>query len=137
MSIEFILELILLVFLLISCGFAFFLNRKLITIRAGQEELVEKLSQFDKAAYLAQENLATISTRSVSLDRDLSARLQEAHALCDELSVMVHSGGNVAQRIEGAVTKIKSMGPSSHNPASHTPSPIQNSNLESVDHALS
>jgi len=71
---------------------------------------VEKLNAFDAASKTAQNNLAQISSKSVDIDRGLSRRLQNAHEVCNELSVMTQSGDKVATRIEKAMDNVNLIG---------------------------
>ncbi len=110
MTMELIIECILMVLLIAACGFAGILAHRLRKLRAGQEELVAMIERFDISATTARENLDTIKANHKDIERDLHRLVARATGLVTDLSVMVNAGDNVAGRLEGAVDEVRLIG---------------------------
>ena len=96
--------------LVATCAYCFVLSRKLKTLRSGQADLMQMIGKFDEASRRAERNLAIMQKNGVTMGRDLDDVTSRAHALIDELSVMVNAGDNIAVRIEGVVNEVRSLG---------------------------
>lgn len=106
----FVIELIVGAMLVATCGYCFVLSGKLQALRAGQAELLKSIEKFDDASRLAEQNLNRMQGAGAMMNRDLEETTAKAHALIDELSVMVHAGDNIAGRLEGAVKEVRAIG---------------------------
>ncbi len=95
--------------LIATCAYCYVLSRKLKALREGQSELLSIIAKFDDASRRAELNLSTMQSTGADLNRNLAAAAARAHALIDELSVMVNAGDHVAGRIEGAVSEVRAL----------------------------
>lgn len=105
-----IIEIIVGLLLLATCGYCYVLSRKLHEIRQGQAELLTVIEKFDVASRRAEESLATIRTTGQSMGRELAQVSERANILLDELSVMVQAGDHIAGRIETVVKDVRTIG---------------------------
>lgn len=108
--VEVLIEIIVAALLIATCGYCFILSRKLRALRRGQAELKTLIEKFDEASRRAERNLAVMQKSGLSASRDLDAVTVRAHALIDELSVMVNAGDHIAGRIEGVVNEVRALG---------------------------
>ncbi|MEX0645567.1 MAG: DUF6468 domain-containing protein [Parvularculaceae bacterium] len=105
-----IIDVVVALLLVATCGYCIVLNRRLKALKDGQADLQRAIAAFDAASRRAEENLARMESSSLGAGRDLDAVMTRAHALVDELSVMVSAGDHIAGRIEGAVNNVRSLG---------------------------
>ena len=105
-----VIEIVVAVLLVATCGYCIVLNRRLKALKDGQAELQRAIAAFDDASRRAERNLARMESSSAGMGRDLDAVMARAHALVDELSVMVSAGDHIAGRIEGAVSNVRALG---------------------------
>ncbi len=110
MTMELIIEALIVTLLIATCSYCYVLSRRLKILRSGQEELSALISKFDNASRRAEKNLSLIQTNGASVNRELSKAAESAHTLIDELSVMVNAGDNIACRIEGAMNEVRMIG---------------------------
>lgn len=110
MNIDLMIEIIVAGLLIATCAYCYVLSRRLQTLRSGQEELLAVIAKFDDASRRAERNLQVMQTSGVSMSRDLDDVTAKAHALIDELSVMVNAGDHIAGRIEGVVNEVRAIG---------------------------
>jgi len=109
-NIDLMIEIIVAGLLIATCAYCYVLSRRLQTLRSGQEELLAVITKFDDASRRAERNLQVMQTSGVSMSRDLDDVTAKAHALIDELSVMVNAGDHIAGRIEGVVNEVRAIG---------------------------
>lgn len=105
-----VIEIVVAALLVATCGYCFVLSRRLRTLRQGQAELLTLIEKFDQASRRAERNLAVMQKSGLTASRDLDAAAARAHALIDELSVMVNAGDHIAGRIEGVVNEVRALG---------------------------
>jgi prophage DNA circulation protein len=105
-----LIEIVVAVLLVATCGYCIALNRRLKTLKEGQADLQRAIAAFDDATRRAEQNLARMESSGLGMGRDLDAVMARAHALVDELSVMVSAGDHIAGRIEGAVNNVRALG---------------------------
>lgn len=105
-----VIDVVVAVLLVATCGYCIVLNRRLKALQDGQAELQRAIAAFDEASRRAEQNLARMETSGLGMGRDLDAVMARAHALVDELSVMVSAGDHIAGRIEGAVNNVRALG---------------------------
>ncbi len=110
MTMELIIEALIVTLLIATCSYCYVLSRRLKILRSGQEELSALISKFDDASRRAEKNLSLIQTNGASVSRELSDAAESAHTLIDELSVMVNAGDNIACRIEGVMNEVRMIG---------------------------
>jgi len=109
-TLEVMIEAIVVILLIATCGYCYLLNQRLRALRGGQEELLAVIMKFDEASRRAEKNLVTMQSNGALMGRKLNMMTSRAHSLIDELSVMVNAGDNIAGRIEGAVSEVRSIG---------------------------
>ena len=107
---ELIVETVIGALLVATCAYCYVLSRRLRALREGQAELLSLITKFDEASQRAERNLSAMQSNGISMSRDLDVVTARAHALIDELSVMVNAGDRVAGRIEGAVNEVRAIG---------------------------
>lgn len=112
-----VIEILIVVLLVVTCGYCFVLNNRLSMLRKGQTELVEMISKFDEASKHAERNLAVMKANGATAGREIETMTERAKSLVDELSVMVSAGDNIALRIEGVVNEVRTIGASRKNTA--------------------
>ncbi len=93
-----------------TCVYCVMLNKRLRTLKAGQDELQAAIAVFDKAAASVSATLERVEAAGLDQTRDLDHSLDKASAMAAELSVMVSAGDNIAGRIERAVDDVRAIG---------------------------
>ena len=78
---------------------AWMLDRRLKTLRNGGAEMRELIDGLDRAAESAQASIAQLKAATQEFDADWQSNMDKARALSDELSVITHSGENLAERL--------------------------------------
>lgn len=86
------------------------IHRRLNALVAAQEELKTALLTFDAAASRADAALKRLEAGGLAKGADLHAAATRAAALITELSVMTSAGERIAERIEGAVRDVRTIG---------------------------
>lgn len=90
---------ILLAFTLVYCVI---LERRLASVRKGQEGLKRTIGELNMAISGAGASLRALKTAANDAAQTLDERLRRARLHIDELSVLTASGERIAQRMEGA-----------------------------------
>lgn len=93
-----------------TCVYCVMLNRRLRTLKKGQDDLQAAISVFDKAAASINLTLERLEASGIDQSRDLDRSLDKASAMAAELSVMVSAGDNIAGRLERAVGDVRAIG---------------------------
>jgi hypothetical protein len=93
---------LLLVFTLVYC---IVLERRLATVRKGQEGLARTIGELNMAIAGAGASLRALKTAAGEAAATLDERLKRARLHIDELSVLTASGERIAQRMECAATQ--------------------------------
>ena len=93
---------LLLVFTLIYC---IVLERRLATVRKGQEGLARTIGELNMAIAGAGASLRALKAAAGEAAATLDERLKRARLHIDELSVLTASGERIAQRMECAATQ--------------------------------
>lgn len=86
------------------------ISQRLAKLTQVQEELRAALSSFDEAASRADAALKRLEAGGVAKGAELQFAAKRAEALISELSVMNSAGERIADRIEGAVKDVRSLG---------------------------
>ena len=110
MTVELVIEVLVVVLLAATCIYCAALYRKLRGLQRGQTEMATLMRAFDEATQRAERNLAIMQEEGVAASRELDVVAARARALGDELGVMVHAGKRIADRIEGAVHDARQTG---------------------------
>lgn len=98
---------LILLFLVVTCGYCIFLSRKLTALKDGQRDLKEAIKTFDNASLRAQSSLDRLDEAGLLQPEQLDKNLRKAAALATDLSVMIAAGDNIATRIEQAVSDVR------------------------------
>ena len=77
------------------------LDRRLKALRSGQDGLKELIAALDRSTARAQESMQALSGVGSDATGELRSQIAEARVLADELAIMVESGNNLANRLEG------------------------------------
>ena len=91
-------------------AYCLILHRRLSDIRRSQGELAEAIAVFDAASRRAEGVLKQIDQDAQARGRVLDETGRRAEAIATELSVMIGAGDRVAARIEAAVRDVKAAG---------------------------
>lgn len=105
MIVEFLLEALVAGLLVVTVGYCWQLNRRLVALRGAQGELGRLLQEFGRATHSAQTAISELKSASVETAQQLEERVRKARALCDELSVMTQAGNGLAERLERGSTR--------------------------------
>lgn len=109
MTIELLIEIVVVALLTATCGYCIVLYRKLRALQRSQGEMARLMRAFDDASRRAERNLAAMQEEGVTTKRDLAIVAGRARALIDELGVMVHAGERVADRIESLANDARAV----------------------------
>lgn len=101
MPIQFYLEILVAVLLVITGAYCFLLNRRLTVMRNGNDGLREIVLSLNEAASKAQDGVEQLRRSSDNLAVDLSKKIVTGRELANELSMIIDSGNNIANRITG------------------------------------
>lgn len=113
MNLTFALEVVLSLLLAVTLAYCIVLERRLSAVQKGQKELGNTVRALNTAITSAGAALSALKAASGDATAELNARVREARALADELSVLTSSGERIAERMDQAVSAQKSPGPAS------------------------
>ena len=100
MNLEFWLEALVAILLLVTAGYCFVLNRRLGVLRSSQNEMQRLLDEFVTATSKAERSIETLKRASAEAGNALQERVGAARELADELSMIVQTGSSLADRLE-------------------------------------
>ena len=101
---DLIVDAILAALLIVAIVMCVIVTRRLGTIRAGQAELKSLVDQLNAAVTNAQRGVVNLRSSAEEVEGRLKLERHKAEVIADELSMMVESGNNLANRIEGGLT---------------------------------
>lgn len=106
------LELLLSVLLAATLVYCIVLERRLASVRKGQDGLKKMIGELNGAIAGAGSSLRALKSAAADAAETLDDRLRRARALSDELSLITNSGERIAQRFDRAVpaAPARSMG---------------------------
>jgi hypothetical protein len=113
------LDLLVIVLMIATIGYAVSLNRSISKLRDGKAELATLLGNLAEAVAHADVAIKGMKAIAGEYDNSLSQRIGTARALVDELNVINETADNLASRIERAV-----QGGRSALPQVRTPDPL-------------
>src|SRR5580693_5243178 len=102
MSLTFYVEVSLEVLLAATLCYCIVLERRLASVRKGQEGLKRTIGELNMAIAGAGASLRALKSAAGEAAQTLDDRLKRARLHIDELSVLTASGERIAQRMEGA-----------------------------------
>jgi hypothetical protein len=97
------LEILLSVLLIATLCYCMLLERRLASVRKGQEGLKKMIGELNAAIAGAGASLRALKSAAGEAAETLDDRLRRARALSDELSLITNSGERIAQRFDRAV----------------------------------
>jgi len=103
-DLTFYLEVGLEVLLAFTLGYCVILERRLATVRKGQEGLSRTIGELNMAISGAGASLRALKSAAGEASQTLDERLKRARLHIDELSVLTASGERIAQRMEASAT---------------------------------
>jgi len=102
MDLTFYLELALQVLLAFTLCYCVVLERRLATVRKGQEGLSRTIGELNMAIAGAGASLRALKSAAGEAAQTLDERLKRARLHIDELSLLTASGERIAQRMEAS-----------------------------------
>lgn len=111
------LELLLSVLLAATLVYCIVLERRLSSVRKGQDGLKKMIGELNTAIAGAGASLRALKTAAAESAELLDDRLKRARALSDELSLITNSGERIAQRFDRAVERGVPASPSQELPS--------------------
>lgn len=109
-GLDLILNGLLAVLLAATVVYCFMLNRRLSRLRNAQGDMAELVRSFHQATENARASVGELKSAAEAIGTDLQTRIDAGRSMLDELEVVVHSGGKVADRIEKGVDRARSDG---------------------------
>ena len=103
-NLTFYLELGLEVLLALTLVYCVILERRLASVRKGQEGLKRTIGELNMAIAGAGASLRALKSAAGEAAQNLDERLKRARLHIDELSILAASGERIAQRMEGAAS---------------------------------
>jgi hypothetical protein len=98
------LELLLAILLATTLIYCIVLERRLASVRKGQDGLKRMIGELNGAIAGAGASLRALKAAAGEAAETLDDRLRRARALSDELSLLTNSGEHIAQRFDRAVS---------------------------------
>lgn len=99
MGLSLILDLLLVVLLAVTIGYAVILNRKLSSLRKDRNELQSLATNFGQATLRAEESIGRLKKTADALQE----RIDKAQGLRDDLAFLIDRAGTSADRLEEGV----------------------------------
>ncbi len=110
MSLGVLIDLSVICLLVLGCVGGWLINRRISKLVSAQQDLREALESFDAAAARADAALKGLEASGLAKGAELHSAATRAESLISELSVMTSAGERIADRIEGAVKEVRSLG---------------------------
>jgi hypothetical protein len=98
-----ILDILIVILLSATIGFAIVLNRRLSRLRDNKAELDDLVKGFADAAGRAEVSVAGMKETAAKAAESLQKSIDRAQALRDELQFMIEAADSLASRLEGSV----------------------------------
>jgi hypothetical protein len=105
LDLSFFMELALDLLLVFTLGYCIVLERRLATVRKGQEGLARTIGELNMAIAGAGASLRALKSAAGEAAATLDERLKRARLHIDELSVLTTSGERIAARMESATSR--------------------------------
>lgn len=97
--------------LLITIVYCWRLSKKITALNNSRKELRGIISEFDKAIYRADTSITNLKKLSVEADNQLQKHIEKARFLTNDLAFLTHKGDNIADRLEGYISKSRPANP--------------------------
>lgn len=105
MTLSLTLDLLLVVLLVASIGYAAVLNRKLGNLRGHKEELERLAANFAESTMRAEDSIQRLKGTTTQLQNGIEA----AEGLCEDLTFLIDRGTSAADHLEGAVRGARNL----------------------------
>lgn len=103
MTVETILDLVVIALLIPTIVYAVVLNRRLAALRRSRDELAKVVASFNDATMRAEAGIPKLKKATTEANLALKDRVEKAQTLRDDLAFMVERAEELASRLEGAV----------------------------------
>ncbi len=100
-----VLEGLVVVLLGITVAYCFVLDRRLRALRSGQDGMKDLIKGLNDATDRAQSGVAQLKVSGDAVGKELKDVVTHARTLADELALMIESGNNIADRLEGSASQ--------------------------------
>lgn len=91
---------IMVVLLTMTVVYCFKLNTRIRILQDSKSEFSQLITRFDETTQRAQASIQELQTISAKVNEQLSARLDKANFLADDLAFMIEKGGKIADQME-------------------------------------
>ncbi len=108
MSLSVLFDVLLIALLGATLAYGFRLNRRLEQMRAGQAEFQSLLGKFAVATEQAERGVAILRRTATEAGQGLQETTERAAALREDLTFMLGKAGELADRLETAITRLAS-----------------------------
>jgi hypothetical protein len=98
-----VLDVLLVVLLAVTIGYAVTLNKRLSVLRQDKADLERLAGRFAEATARADESVGRLKGTADKLGEILQERITKGQALRDDLAFLLERGEGIADRLEGAV----------------------------------
>lgn len=105
MSVGVLLDVAVAGLLVATIVYAIVLNRRIVGLQKGREELAALIGQFEKSTEAARKGTEALRDLSEASATRLKILMDDAQALRDDLGFLIERGGAIADRIERDVRK--------------------------------
>ena len=105
---DFLLDIIMISLLTLTIGFCWKLNNKIVELKDSRKDLNDLVKTFDIAIIKTHKSIADLKVMSKQSSVDLQLYVKKASELLEDLSFMNDSAGNLADRLENAISTARS-----------------------------
>ena len=116
LPLDMLLEVIVCVFLAATIGYCATIDRRLRSMRDGQDGMRDLVVELSNATQQATNAIAHLRLASDATGKTLFEQVKRGQALADELSVMVQAGNDIANRLGGIETRRSATAPRASEP---------------------
>lgn len=106
--ISLILDGLVILLLAATIVYCIILNRRLALLRKNEGELHVLIASFNQATARAEAGIGSLKKAADGVRDSLRSQIEDAKALCDELSFIIERGDTLAARIGGAISNTRS-----------------------------
>lgn len=98
------------VLLVLTIGYCWLLNRRILILQDSKSELAQLLKHFDESTERASESILALQAASRKIGETIQGRIDKANYLIDDLSIMIDKGRRLTSQIEAgaAVSRARS-----------------------------
>lgn len=102
-----IIDIVMIFLLVITIGFCWKLNNKIIEIKGSRKDLVDLIKTLDNAIVKTNKNIADLKIMSSNSTVELQSYVEKARELLADLSFMTDTASHLADRIERGMTELR------------------------------